>query len=460
MSTQTPGGPYDPMAAAAEREAEERRLAMRKLIDDQARTRRRVRLIVLLGLVVAAAYGLVRFVPGRESRPVVAWERRVATESKITGPSIGTSPNGKWFAIAWAEGSRIWYLRGASELSGKLRLDAPVMLTDTDHPFAAFDEDPPKAAVDNDGQVAVAWMTRPVTRPEGSVIAVARPNLARDGAVALTRIEGSDPAGFLLCEALGYDDDGGLVATWLDGGRPEESKGEQGTIDCAVAGPQGGFESVTTLADSACTCCRSSVAWLGPETFAVAYRGVASGNVRDIRFGVLGDESGKGGAPSFTSNSQAIVRNDGWALDGCPSAGPTVAAVGENAAWVSWYTEGDPRGLYLARLEPRRGARGLRWETVQTLVVDPRKEARHPSMATLSSGRPVVVFEGPTPEGGNALFARVLRGKGLSEPVRFTTATRAERATPARWGNNGALIAWRESDELGPRIVLSEWKGL
>jgi hypothetical protein len=456
----SPVDPYDPMAAAAEREAEERRLAMRKLLDDQARTRRRIRLVVLLGLVAAATYGLYRFVPRAESRPVVAWDRRVPTDSKITGPTIGTSPNGKWFALAWAEGSRIWYLRGASELSGKLRLDAPVMLADTAHPFAAFDEDPPKAAVDNDGQVAVAWMTRPESRAEGSVIAVARPNLARDGAVALTRIEGSDPAGFLLCESLGYDDDGGLIATWLDGGRPEESKGEQGTIDCAVAGPQGGFETVTTLADSACTCCRTSVAWLGPETFAVAYRGVASGNVRDIRFGVLGDETGPGGAPAFTGNSQAIVRNDGWALDGCPSAGPTVAAVGENAAWVSWYTEGDPRGLYLARLEPRRGARGLRWETVQTLVVDPRKEARNPSMATLSSGRPVVVFEGPTPEGGNALFARVLRRKGLSEPVRMTTATRAERAIPARWGNNGVLIAWRESDEQGPRIVLGEWKGL
>ena len=45
-------------------------------------------------------------------------------------------------------------------------LDTPVAFADKNHPFAAFDEDPPKAAIDNDGQVAVAWMTRPITRDE------------------------------------------------------------------------------------------------------------------------------------------------------------------------------------------------------------------------------------------------------------------------------------------------------
>jgi hypothetical protein len=371
------------------------------------------------------------------------------------------SPNGKWFALAWAEGSQVWYLRGTTEGYGKLKLDSPIAFADTSHPFAAFDEDPPKAAIDNDGQVAVAWMTRPVGRQEGSVIAVARPNLEHDGTVALTRIEGDDPTGFLLCESVSYDDDGGLVAAWIDGGPAQESKGEIGKLQCAVAGPQGAFESVTTIADGVCSCCRTSLAWLGPEKFALSYRGVAEGNVRDIRFGVLDDEGEDGGGPSFAKNSHTVVRNDHWAIDGCPSQGPTVAAMGENAAWVTWYTEGDPRGLYLARLEPLRGDNGLvSWQSAETFVVDPRKDAQHPSLATLSSGRPFVVFEGPTPEGGRALYARVFRGKALRPAVRFTTANRAFRPVPARWGFNGVLIAWQEVDEQGPRLALAEWKGL
>lgn len=457
-----PGTPPadDPIAMAARRAEAERAAAMRKLLDEQARRRRWTRWLTLVGLIALAGYGLYRLVPRAATHPKVAWERRVPTDTKITGPSIGVSPNGKWFALAWAEGSRVWYLRGSSEMTGQLRLDAARVLADSTHPFAAFDEDPPKAAVDNDGQVAVAWMTRPLSRTEGSVVAVARPNLDHDGSLSVTRLEGSDPQGFFLCESLGYDDDGGLVATWIDGGRPDDSKGGQGTLQCAIAGPQGVFESITSIADSACSCCRTSVAWLGPETFAVAYRGVASGNARDIRFGVLSDDGAEGGLPTFTGNSRGVVRNDGWALDGCPSEGPTVAAVGQNTAWVTWYTEGNPRGLYLARMEPRRGDRGVRWEPVQTLVVDPRKEARHPSLATLSSGRPVVVFEGPTPEGGRALYARVLRRKGLDAPVRFTTATRADRPVTARWRLNGVLIGWQESDEMGPRIALAEWTGL
>ena len=456
-----PDAPEDLIAAAAQRAESERVRALRAVLDRQAAQRRLRRIVFLVFAVAATAYAVWWLTPRAGSKPAGAWDRRVAPDTKITGPSIGVSPNGKWFALAWAEGPHLWYLRGTTEMGGALKLDSPIAFADTSHPFAAFDEDPPKAAIDNDGQVAVAWMTRPIGRAEGSVIAVARPNLEHDGTVALSRIEGDDPTGFLLCESVGYDDDGGLVATWIDGGPAQESKGEIGTLRCAVAGPQGAFESVTTIADGVCSCCRTSVAWLGPERFGVSYRGVAEGNVRDIRFGVLNDEGEDGSGPSFEKNSHTVVRNDHWAIDGCPSQGPTVAAMGEKSAWVTWYTEGDPRGLYLARLEPRRGDNGLvRWQTAESFVVDPRKTAMHPSMATLSSGRPFVVFEGPTPEGGRALYARVFRGKALAPAERFTTANRAERPVPARWGRNGVLIAWQEVDEQGPRIALAEWTGL
>ena len=470
MSMMPPDGGYrpptnvpqgdDPLAVAARKEEAERVVAMRKYLDRKAAQKKWTRYAVLVALIGIAGFALWKFTPRKATHPVVAWERRVEGDTKITGPSIGTSPNGKWFALAWAEGSRVWYMRGSKEITGKLRLDAAVALADSIHPFAAFDEDPPKIAVDNDGQIAVAWMTRPLARDDGSVIAVARPNLDRDGSVAVAQIEGDDPAGFLLCESLAYDDDGGLVAAWIDGGKASESSGESGKLTCAVAPPQGGFESVTTLADSACSCCRTSVAWLGPETFAFAYRGISDGNLRNVRFAVLSDDGHDGGGPEFTGDSHGVVRNDGWRLDGCPSEGPTVAAEGSNAAWVTWYTEGEPRGLRLTRITPTRTVRGTRWEPVQTFMVDDRKEARHPSLATLSSGRPFVVFEGPTPEGGRALYGRVMQRKGLSEPVRFTTATRVDRPVPARWGLNGVLITWKEIDEMGPRIALAEWKGL
>jgi hypothetical protein len=304
-------------------------------------------------------------------------------------------------------------------------------------------------------------MTRPFGREEGSVIAVARPNLEHDGALGVTRIESPNPKGFLLCESIAYDDDGGLIATWIDGGTPDTSPGEEGAVQCAIAPPQGAFESITTLADSACSCCRTSMSWLGPEKFAVSYRGVAGGNVRDVRFAVLFDEGEDGeGTPAFARNSHTVVRNDGWEIEGCPSQGPTVAAMGEGSAWVTWYTEGAPRGLYLARLEPRHGAAGTRWNPVETFLVDPRERALHPVVASLSSGRPVGAFDGPTPEGGRALYARVYRNSKLAPPERFTTANKAERATLARWGRNGMLIAWQETDEYGPRIAIAEWKRL
>jgi hypothetical protein len=80
-------------------------------------------------------------------------------------------------------------------------------------------------------------------------------------------------------------------------------------------------------------------------------------------------------------------------------------------------------------------------------------------VVTLGSGRPFVVFEGPTPEGGRALYGRTMARKGMGPPVRFTPATRPSRPVAARWGG-GALLAWSESDELGTRMAIAEWKGL
>ena len=110
-----------------------------------------------------------------------------------------------------------------------------------------------------------------------------------------------------------------------------------------------------------------------------------------------------------------------------------------------------------ARFEPRTPRTR---EPGRRFLVDPRERALHPVVATLSSGRPFVAFDGPTPEGGRALYSRVYRNRKLAPPERFTTANKAERATLARWGRNGVLIAWQETDEYGPRIAIAEWKRL
>lgn len=458
MSDPTPPDGSDPLARAAAAAGAERARAelRRRLAGD-----RRRRLLFAAALLAAVAALVWWLVPREASTPEAAWERALGADTKVTGPTLGASPDGKWFALAWAEGTRLWWMRGTRELGGRLRFDAPVELADREHPFVAFDEDPPKAAIDNQGQVALAWMTRPASRPDGSVIAVARPDLDRDGAVVITRIEGADPAGFLLCESIQYDDDGGLTAVWIDAGPPESSHGEVGLLQCATAPTQGAFEGVTTLADSVCACCRTSLDWLGADTYAVAWRGVGPGNVRDVRYAVLHEAGEDGaGAPALAPTSRTTVREDGWALEGCPSHGPVVAAVGDRAAWVAWFTEGEPKGLSLARVEPGHGLDGMRWRTTRTYALDPRPKAAHPWVITLTSGRPFAVYEGPTPEGGRALYARRMQRKGLAPPQRFTTATRVSRPVAIRWGGNAALVAWQESDERGGHLRLAEWKGL
>src|SRR4249919_1989831 len=86
----------DPLAAAARREEAERVVAMRRYLDRKAAQKRWMRRLVLLALVAIAGYATWRFMPHAASHPKVAWDRRVGVDTKITGPSIGVSPNGKW----------------------------------------------------------------------------------------------------------------------------------------------------------------------------------------------------------------------------------------------------------------------------------------------------------------------------------------------------------------------------
>lgn len=457
-----PGAPIDdPLARAAEQSAADAARRARDAAERRRAAGRMLRIALFAGLLVVLGLAYWVFSPKGETTPVETWERRVAAGTKVTGPSLGVSPDGKWFALAWAEAGTLWWMRGSRDVTGRFRFDAPTAIPDQQHPFTAFDEDPPKAAVDDDGQVAVAWMTRPADRAEGSVIAVARPNLDRDGAVAITRIEPVEPTAFYLCESIQYDDDGGLLAVWIDGGPAQDSHGEVGTLRCATAPAQGAFETTAVLADSVCACCRTSVSWFGPDTFALTWRGVDAENARDVRFAVLRERGLDGsGTPVLDPESRATVRADGWKLDGCPSHGPVVAAVGDKAAWITWFTEGSPPGLSLAKLDRRHGVEGFRWGARETYEIDPRVKAGRPYVVTLGSGRPFVVFEGPTPEGGRALYGRTMTRKGMGPPVRFTTATRPARPVAVRWGVNTALIAWTEADELGTRMAIAEWKGL
>ncbi|MGH7725741.1 MAG: hypothetical protein ACREOU_09970 [Candidatus Eiseniibacteriota bacterium] len=417
-------------------------------------------LVVVVLVLLGGAWWMFR--PRALAPPQTVWERRSESKAKIVGPTLATSPNGKWFALAWAEGRRVWWMRGTST-GGQMRLDAPSALPDSLHPFTAFDEDPPKAAVDNEGQLAIAWMTRPLSRNEGSVIAVARPNLDRDRRVSLTRIESDNPKSFLLSESIHYDDDGRLLAVWIDAGSAADSDGEQGVLQCAVASPQGAFEGIASLSDSVCACCNTSLSWLGPDRFALAWRGVAAGDVRDIRFAVLEERGeGRGTPPALTPESRTVVHADGWSIQGCPLAGPSVGAIGESAAWVTWYTEGPSRGLYLARLAPGTGGGSAAsvWRPAAPLAVEAGAQGAHPKMATLSSGRPLVVYEQAVGEQGRMVQARVQQGQGLTAPYAFSVATRASRPTAVRFGINSALLAWSESDDLGPRLVLADWRDL
>lgn len=89
---------------------------------------------------------------------------------------------------------------------------------------------------------------------------------------------------------------------------------------------------------STCDCCQTAVA-LTARGPAVAYRGRAEGEVRDILLTRFDGERW---------TTPAKVHDDGWVMPACPVNGPALAARGEDV-WVAWYTAaGGPPAVRIA----------------------------------------------------------------------------------------------------------------
>lgn len=187
-------------------------------------------------------------------------------------------------------------------------------------------------AATDDGRVVLAWL-------DGT---------AKDLARAAERADAAPPARFVQhgahaesgppdgADALGAHDAG------THGAMPH-ADGEVGTELLAATSADGGatWSAPTRIAAGTCECCRTSLAVRG-DTVVAVWRHLFPGGERDMAIA----RSADGGA---TWTAPARVWADGWALDGCPHAGPAVALAGDGAVHVAWPTGAPGRaGLWHA----------------------------------------------------------------------------------------------------------------
>ena len=134
----------------------------------------------------------------------------------------------------------------------------------------------------------------------------------------------------------------------------------------AVLRPDG-TRAEARVAEDVCFCCKTGVATAPDGTVYVAWRHIYPPNLRDIAV-ARSTDGGRTFAPPVR------VSEDGWAIDGCPDDGPSIAVDAGGVLHVAWPTlvPGSDRGkgifysdstrrrahVRAARAPGRRGRRG------------------------------------------------------------------------------------------------------
>ena len=243
---------------------------------------------------------------------------------------VATGPDGTVY-VAWQNNTKV---EGRRFPASDLRLARSTDGGRTFEPAVYVNDDaggPPAShtfhdlAVLPDGTVLVSWIDGRERAARDAAMAEARSATddapaagasAEDGAVADTVQHATLPAARHAASSAGVaavDDVGPQirVARSTDGGRT--------------------FGENVIVAEGACPCCRTALTVAPDGTVYLAWRTVFDGGIRDIVV-ARSDDGGR----SF--HAATPVHDDGWRIDACPHAGPSLAVDGTGRLHAAWFT--------------------------------------------------------------------------------------------------------------------------
>ena len=159
----------------------------------------------------------------------------------------------------------------------------------------------------------------------------------------------------------------------------------------------------TRVATDVCFCCKTAVAAGADGSVYVAWRHIYPPNVRDIAVARSTDGGRTFGAP-------VRVSEDGWAIDGCPDDGPSIAVDARGRLHVAWPT-------LVAGAPARASSTPPPWTAAHVCAPSARRRgaggAAHPQLA-VAGDRVAVAWDqsgGSGPRRGTSARSRATQGR-------------------------------------------------
>jgi hypothetical protein len=200
------------------------------------------------------------------------------------------------------------------------------------------------------------------------------------------------------------------------------------------------------LARGVCYCCKTAVATDSGGRVTAVWRHVYAGNLRDIAAATSAD-----GGRTFTSPQR--VSEDGWAINGCPENGPSLAIDESQTAHLAWPTVvggREPTGAVFYSSAGRGGAFAPRVR-VPTLA---GKDPEHVQLVRSTGGASVVSWDEVIDGKRTIVSAHVRvtgRGVEVGRPRAISTAVGRHPALAV--SATGVLVAWTDGAADGPTSI-------
>ena len=417
-----------------------------------------VAVFVALGVVALSVWTVFRGSGDLEAEVV---EMPPVAASESGDAALAVAPDAGAVYFAWVEGDsggrRVQFSRSTD---GGASWSAPVTVSDgPDDVGPPHGEASPRLVTGSAGEVALVW-SRSVAVPgrkwPASMIRFAR---SMDGGASwsapLTLNDDSTSApGTHTFHGVGWSEQAGLVAAWLDERGGEGFPGHHHTADDPTA--EVSMESdariyMTSSADfggtwtanqavwgGVCPCCRVALASRPDGGMVAAWRQHFPGDVRDIVVAPL--EPG--------AMAPERVHEDNWEYPGCPHTGPALAIADDGTRHVVWYTgKPDGAGVYYVRAD----SAGRSLEEPVGLVTGKSVQTAHAAVQPLADGGALVALD--LDEEGN----RAIRLVRIDARGRIAGAETLEGSAGGKYpqlASDGrtALVAWTGPADGGSAV--------
>lgn len=270
---------------------------------------------------------------------VVAWSPSVSLTEKSGGgaaPVLAKSSNGQ-VTLAWVSapnGGKDGRLYAQSGVQAAIAT-SPAELRDPAGSLSIYGEVPPKIAYGGDGTLYASYLVTRAVPGQRWPQNLLRFSVSADGGAhwsAPTTVTGDTAFGSYSDHALSVAPNGTLYLSWLSVAGADTS---HTYFARSTDGGKSWAKPLVVDQDRSCPCCRTAMA-VGPDgALYLAWRkrfALAGGEEeRDI---VLA-RSTDGGK---TWSRPARVHADGWRVNYCPDAGPSVKVSADGTVHVAWWT--------------------------------------------------------------------------------------------------------------------------